>query len=160
MESQTAGHDWVSLLSLFTFFHPVYVNTASFKVQPGLNEIHYHMETGMFPRMDKVAWTSSLFLLPQASWDCFIIVLDLKRLKTHNNVSINVSICCYHVIMEWASALQWFCGFTFCFPPINDKNYYFIIQVSVKTLSQRVRHDRAHTQDHRTYMKVRINTFQ
>ena len=69
--------------------------------------------------------------IPQALWDCFIIVLDIKRLKTHNNVSITVSICCYDkhhgsvmVSSEWASALQWFCGFTFCFLPINDNNYY------------------------------------
>ena len=69
--------------------------------------------------------------IPQALWDCFIIVLDIKRLKTHNNVSITVSICCYDkhhgsvmVSSEWASALQWFYGFTFCFLPINDNNYY------------------------------------
>ena len=103
-------------LSEFTFtFHflsSCLMITASFKAQPGLNEIHYHMETGVFHRMDKVACTSSLFLLPQALWDCFMIVLDIKRLKTHDNVSINVSICCYDkhhgsvmVNSEWASAL-------------------------------------------------------
>ena len=39
----------------FHFLSSCLVNTASFKVQPGLNEIHYHMETGVFHRMDKVA---------------------------------------------------------------------------------------------------------
>ena len=69
-------------------------------------------------------------------------MLDAKRLKTHNDVSINVSICGYDkhhgsvmVNSEWASTLQWFYGYTICFPPIND-NYHFIIQVSTKTLGR------------------------